>query len=183
MTNWLYSLPVWGIALVVFAATYVVAALVYWVVTGLAVNERARAFKALSPGMLPPLALIFGLLVGFVAFQIWGDFDRAKVAVANEASALRGVVLLAANLSPEEEAQLRTLVSRHIETCLGEEWPAMAKRRATLTASPALVEALQRVLAFAPANDGQRTAQREITTGCRTHSTRVANASSSANRR
>ena len=38
----------------------------------------------------------------------------------------------------------------------------MAKQRATLTAPPALVEAVQRVLAFAPANDGQRTAQREI---------------------
>jgi Protein of unknown function (DUF4239) len=163
MTDWLYNLPVWWIALVVFAATYVVAAVVYWVVTRLAVDARARAFKALSPGMLPPLGIIFGLLVGFIAFQIWGDFDRAKVAVTNEASALRSVVLLAANLSPEEEAQLRTLVSRHIETCLGEEWPAMAEQRATLTAPPALVEALQRVLAFAPTNDGQRTAQNQIT--------------------
>ncbi len=162
MTDWLYNLPIWSIALVVFAATYVVAAVVYWVVTRLAVDARARAFKALSPGMLPPLGIIFGLLVGFVAFQIWGDFGQAKLAVANEASALRSVVLLAANLSPEEEAQVRTLIGRHIEKCVSEDWPAMAKQSATLTVPPALVEALQRVLAFAPANDGQRTAQREI---------------------
>jgi hypothetical protein len=71
MTDWLYNLPVWWIALVVFAATYVVAAVVYWVVTRLAVDGRARAFKALSPGMLPPLGIIFGLLVGFIAFQVW----------------------------------------------------------------------------------------------------------------
>jgi hypothetical protein len=151
-------------ALVVFAATYVVAAAIYWVVTQLAVNARGRAFKALSPGMLPPLGIIFGLLVGFVAFQIWGDFGQAKVAVANEASALRGAVLLAASLSPEEEAQVRTLIGRHIEKCVSEDWPAMAKQSAALTTPPAaLIEALQRVLAFAPANDSQRTAQREIT--------------------
>jgi len=163
MTDWLYDFPVWLIALVVFAATYVVAAVVYWVVTRLAANERARAFKALSPGMLPPLGIIFGLLFGFIGFQIWGDFDRAKVAVANEAGALRSVVLLAANLSKEEEVQLRTLVSRHIGKCLSEDWPAMAEQRATIESPPAaLTEASQRVLAFAPNNDGQRTAQREI---------------------
>ena len=27
---------------------------------GLAVGDRARAFKGLSPGMLPPLGIIFG---------------------------------------------------------------------------------------------------------------------------
>jgi Protein of unknown function (DUF4239) len=168
MTDWLYNLPIWSIALVVFAATYVVAAVVYWVVMRLAVDERARAFKALSPGMLPPLGIIFGLLVGFIAVEIWGDFDRAKAAVTSEASALRGVLLLAANFSPEEEAQLRTLVSRHIEKCVNEEWPAMAEQRATLMMLPAsLIEAVQRVLAYTPTNDGQRTAQREIVTSLR----------------
>ena len=69
-------------------------AAIYLIVIGLAVDDRARAFKALSPGMLPPLGIIFGLLVGFVAVQVWNDFDRAKVAVVSEASALRGVVFL-----------------------------------------------------------------------------------------
>ena len=64
----------------------------------LAVGERARAFKTISPGMLPPLGIIFGLLVGFIAAQVWSDFDRANAAVDNEAMALRAVVLLAAFL-------------------------------------------------------------------------------------
>lgn len=165
MSDWLYNLPVLWMALVVFAATYGATAAVYWVVTRLAVGERARAFKALSPGMLPPLGIIFGLLVGFIAVGVWRDFDGAKSAVASEASALRNAVLLAANFSPEEEAQLRALVSRHIETCVNEEWRAMAEQRATLTLPPApLIGALKQVLTWTPANDGQRTAQREIAT-------------------
>jgi hypothetical protein len=95
MIEGLYNLPVALMALAIFAVTYVAAAGIYWAVTRLAVDDRARAFKALSPGMLPPLGIIFGLLVAFVAAQVWSDFDRARVAVASEASALRGVVLLA----------------------------------------------------------------------------------------
>ena len=93
-------------ALFVFAAIYFVAAGVYLVVTGLAIGARARAFKAVSPGMLPPLGIIFGLLVGFVAVQVWNDFDRAKVAVINEASALRGVVLFSETFPETAEAAI-----------------------------------------------------------------------------
>jgi len=131
----------------------------------LAVNERARAFKAVSPGMLPPLGIIFGLFVAFVAAEVWSDFDRAKLAVSSEASALRAVVLLAASFPGEPEAQLRALVRRHIEEAARQEWPAMAWQTATLTTIPAsLTEALQLTLALTPGNDGQKTAQREIVT-------------------
>ena len=89
MGDWLLNLPIPWMVLVIFAATYLAAACVYLAVIGLAVGDRARAFKAFSPGMLPPLGIIFGLLVGFVAVQVWNDFDKAKLAVATEASALR----------------------------------------------------------------------------------------------
>ena len=80
-----------------------------------------------------------------------------------EASALRGAVLLAANFSPQEEAELRTLIARHIDKSVNEEWRAMAEQRASLTMPPTpLIEALQRVLTYTPINDGQRTAQHEI---------------------
>ena len=95
MGDWLLNLPVPLMALVVFVATYLIAVCVHVVVTRLAVDERARAFKAVSPGMLPPLGILFALLVGFIAVDVWGNFDKAKVAVTNEASALRAVVLLA----------------------------------------------------------------------------------------
>src|SRR6187549_3338400 len=103
MGEWFVNLSIPWMAFVVFAATYVVAVCFYLVVVRLAVDHRrARAFKAFSPGMLPPLGIIFGLLVGFVAVQVWNDFDKAKLAVATEASALRAVALLDGSL-PEEQ--------------------------------------------------------------------------------
>ena len=163
MTDWLLNLPVQWMALVVFAATYLGAAGVYWVVIGLAVDDRARAFKALSPGMLPPLGIIFGLLVGFIAAQVWSDFERAKVAVGTEATALRGVVLLAESFPAEQQARFRTLINRHVEVAVNEEWPKMALGHATLTGLPSsLREALKSALVLTPVDEAQKTARGEI---------------------
>ena len=58
MGDWLLNLPVPWMAVVVFVATYFIAGCVYLVVTRLAVNERAKAFKAVSAGMLSPLGIL-----------------------------------------------------------------------------------------------------------------------------
>ena len=63
MIHWFEHLPIGWMSLVGFAGTYLVTWGIYRVVMALAVGERARAFKAISPGMLPPLGIIFGLLV------------------------------------------------------------------------------------------------------------------------
>lgn len=163
MSAWLSNLPIWQMAFVIFAGTFCVAGAVHVLVMRLAEGPRAAAFKALSPGMLPPLGIIFGLLVGFIAVQVWNDFDRAKSSVASEAGALRNVILLASNLSPEEDAQLRSLVAGHIEKSVKEEWGSMSEQRATLTMPPALlIQALQSTLVYKPATDQERLAQSAI---------------------
>jgi hypothetical protein len=129
------------------------------------VGERARSFKAVSPGMLPPLGITFGLFVAFTAAQVWNDTEQANVAVNREASALRSVVILAASFPGEPEMRLRALIRRYIEEAATQEWPMMARHTATLSISPgALGEALQLTLALAPSTLGQQTAQREIPT-------------------
>ncbi|MGB0056404.1 MAG: DUF4239 domain-containing protein, partial [Methyloceanibacter sp.] len=131
--------------------------------TRLAVNDRARAFKAVSPGMLPPLGILFALLVGFIAVEVWNNFDKAKVAVAAEASALRAVVLLAGTFPEEQKTRIYALIDRHIEVAVNEGWPAMAQKRMTLATLPvALIEALHETLALKPADDSQRAAQPEM---------------------
>jgi len=98
MSDWLLNLRVLWLALLVFVGTSLFAAAILFVVTRLAVNDRTKAFKAISPGMLPPLGILFALLIGFTAAQVWSDFDKAKFAVATEASVLRVVALLSQNL-------------------------------------------------------------------------------------
>jgi hypothetical protein len=161
--GWLHDLSTGWLAVVVFAASYVVAAAIFIVVVALARGRRGEAFKAVSPGLLPPMGLLFGLLVGFLAAQVWSNADRAQLAVDREASALRSVDLLMEAFPGEPEAQMRVLLRRQIEESVTEEWPAMARGDATLTVVPiALDRALRLALALAPQTEGQKTAQREV---------------------
>jgi hypothetical protein len=63
------------------------------------IRDRSRV---VDPGILSPLGVVFGLLVVFTAAQVWADLERVNSAVADEASALRDVVLLANSLSEDE---------------------------------------------------------------------------------
>jgi Protein of unknown function (DUF4239) len=162
MGDWLLNLPVPWMALVIFLITYLIAGSIGFVVTTLAVNERAKGFKAVSPGVLPVFGILFALLVGFIAVEVWGNFEKAKSAVTTEASALRAVILLAGAFPDEQRTGIYALVNRHIDESV-KEWPEMVQQRATLATLPtALIEALHETLALKPADDSQRAAQPEM---------------------
>jgi hypothetical protein len=165
MSDWIHSLPVGLMAVLVFGATYAVTALVYAIVLTLARGDRLPDFKGVSPGLLSPLGVIFGLLVAFLAAQIWGDVDRANTAVNREASGLRAVVLLSPSFPGEPGERLRELVREQIHAAETVEWPAMAHKKASISMIPTpLSQALQATIALAPRGEGQMAAQREIVT-------------------
>jgi hypothetical protein len=87
MSVWFFNLPIAWMALVTFGAVYLFVAILYRIVTRLAVGDNLRTFKGISPGILPPLAILFALLQAFLGTQVWNDLDRANVAVNREASA------------------------------------------------------------------------------------------------
>src|SRR5215468_5199391 len=150
-------------AAVFFGAAYLSAAVIYAVIVEFpnALWVRARAFSA---SMLSPMGTLFALFVVFTAAQVWNDNDRATAAVAQEASALRGVLILATTFPGDLRGRLETLIHTHIEEAATKEWPMMAREKATLELAPRnLVEALQLTLALTPSTQGQEIAQREIT--------------------
>jgi len=156
-------------AILVFGFTYLVTAGIYAVVTVFAVGERARSFKAIAPGLLSPLGVIFGLFLVFTAEQVWTDNEKARAEIDREASALRSAVILATSFPSEIQGQLGEFIRRYIADVAAQEWPMMAQGTANLRAIPGvLAEALQATLALNPSSEGQKIAQRHITTALET---------------
>ena len=151
------------LVLIVTAGSFLVAAAVYVVVMRLAVGKRREAFKAVSPGMLPPMGLLFGLIIGFLAAQVWTDASNAQQAVDREASSLRAAVILARTFPGPPATRINGLIRTYISNAADKEWPAMAHHRASLSEIPEpLAGALQAAIALTPRTDGQKVAQQQM---------------------
>jgi hypothetical protein len=150
-------------AVVFFGCAYLSAAVIYVVVVELVTGAWVRARTSISSGMLSPLCTLFAFFVVFTAAQVWNDNGRATAAVDKEASALRAVLILAANFPDESRERLDTLIYSHIQEAATKEWPMMARQTATLEIAPRqLAEALRFTLTLTPSNQGQGIAQREM---------------------
>lgn len=160
--DWLHTLPIGWLVVVVFSGTLLIAAAIWALVLALASGDRAVDFGAVSSGLLPPMAIVFSVLVGFLAAQVWSDGASAQAAVNREASSLRGVVLLSKGF-PRQETQMRALIRRQIEVAVRSEWPKMAQRNATLSLVPGPAAAALKLALRLPARTpGEIAAQREI---------------------
>jgi hypothetical protein len=162
LSDWLHALPVWWLAVILFACAFLCTGAIYFLVErNPAVWTRLSAF---SPSMLSPMGTLFALLVVFTAAQVWSDTDRATAAVAQEASSLRAVSILAASLPDDVRNAIERHIAEHIRDAASREWEAMAHQQATLEVIPMhLAQALQLALQFSPKTPGQGIAQREMT--------------------
>jgi hypothetical protein len=168
MIDWVHDLPIGWLIMVVLAGMTVATAVIHLLVVRVAAGPRGPRLQ-ISPGMLPPMALVFGLLVGFLVAQLWSNLADARREVNQEASSLRAVVLLADAFPVAPRSALDGFVRLQIETAATQEWPAMARQNASLTAvPPALAGALHYALALAPVTIGQQVAQREIVSSLET---------------
>jgi hypothetical protein len=164
MTDWVQNLPVGGLIAFVLVGMLLVSVAIYLGVMAVAASPRGSRL-GISPGMLPPLALVFGLLAGFLATQVWSNANDARGAVNDEASSLRSVVLLATAFPGQPENALDGFVREHIETAATREWPAMARQSESLTVVPAaLAGALHTAIGLKPKTMGQQVAQQQIVT-------------------
>jgi hypothetical protein len=163
MSIWLHALPVGWMMLLVFGGTFAACAVLLALARRLVRSEAGRQAHAVTAALLSPLGVVFGLLVVFTGAQVWGDMDRARSAVNQEANALRTAVLLAGVFPDSTARRFRTLVRRQIDQETTVEWPAMARGEATLTAIPAAMgEALTLATGLEPTRPGQIVAQRVL---------------------
>jgi hypothetical protein len=163
--DWLQGLSIVSLVLVVCAGMALVTVAIYVVVTRLAAAGQGDALAAVSPGFLPPMSLVFGLLVGFLAAGVWSNTSSAQQAVDNEASALRSVDLLDRDFPVADQRQMDLLIRSYIDNAVKREWPAMAHQTATLVVAPPQLSAAQLLALRLPANNpGRVVAQREIVT-------------------
>lgn len=160
MIRWIESQSTLIIALIVFSAAYLSAALVFFLAGSLSRRPIAKALQPVTPSLLSPLGTILGILIAFLAVRVWTNVDHAQESIGREVSALREVVVLANFLPADVKKRVRGAIGKHLNAVASEEWPAMADERISLrTFPPHLEEAMGAILSFAPVGATQQLTQ------------------------
>lgn len=163
MLNWVTSQSTFVIGGVALGFCYLMVLAGFAAVEMAARRGHEAALKAVSPVTLTPVAVVFGLLVGFLAADVWPNFDRARTFVGQEATQLSEALVFSEARSPEVRRLVRGAIREHVRDAVEREWPAMASGRATINELPQpLVAALGSTLAINPDHAGQRLAQERV---------------------
>ncbi len=78
MLLWIELQPTSVIALIVFGAAYLSAALIFSLAAFLSRHPIAKALQPVTPGILSPLGTILGILIAFLALRVWTNLDHAQ---------------------------------------------------------------------------------------------------------
>jgi hypothetical protein len=141
---WLDS-PVWVMLLTLALFHAVTAGLLYW----LSFHGRPRTwiarFRDVEGPVFGAAALLFAMLTGFVASDVWHRNDEAFKLVANEGAALDSIgdVARAAGVS---NAALAARIRDYARVVVAEEWPSMGAGKAAPHAEESVLALLREVL-------------------------------------
>jgi Protein of unknown function (DUF4239) len=151
--------PVWAIAAIVFCAAFILTLLVYWLVFHIGRNINIE----ISPGFFTPVSVTFGLIIGFLASQVWSDNSKAISAVMREASALKTIISVSEIFPEPTQRMLDSSVNNYIDRSVRTEWPAMQK----VTSYHGLIDysdnaGLREVISITPQNESQSSAKQQL---------------------
>ncbi len=163
MLWWLETQETPVIVLIVFTFCYLLAIVMLLAGAALSAHPIAGKVNATTPAMLTPLGVITGLVIAFLAARVWANVDRANAYVAQEATAIRQVVLLSEVLPADLRTTIRNDIKQYLQFVDAEDWPEMLEGRNNLRRPPpGLPEALIALLSFEPQRAGEKVAQQDI---------------------
>ncbi len=141
ISAWL-NLPVVAVFLVLAAYLAAATAVIHWLTFGRATRPLAQSFAGVVAPYAGALAVLFALLTGFLANDVWERERRASRAVLAERDGLLEVHGLSVI---SDMAGVRDALLTYLRTVVADEWPRMADQERSGAADEALAVLLREV--------------------------------------
>jgi len=134
------------------------------------------AFRAVAPrddlraaanelgNYLQTVGGIYAVLLAFVVYVVWGQFNEARSYLDREATALVDLHRTSSGLPPRSRAAIQSGLRDYVDAVMRDEWPAMACRdEATIDRVAELLEKVWLAIhGCKPMNDCQHTVYGEV---------------------
>lgn len=102
---------------------------------------------------------LFAVVLGFLTVVVWQQYTNARQVVVSEASAATDAWHTAVGLPPPVRMHVRMDMARYADVMVNREWPAMRRGGFDLEAAIIVMDAINAVGSFVPANMGEANAQ------------------------
>lgn len=99
----------------------------WWLVRRLWPPELRRLHNEITGWQISVLGTTYAVIVGFMLFAVWSEFQTADQNTEAEASCLINLYWAASGLPPAQRDQIRTLAGEYADVIINDEWPAMSK--------------------------------------------------------
>lgn len=129
--------------LMIILASIVVALLFWWFVRWLWPPERRRLHNEITGWQISVLGTTYAVIMGFMLFAVWSDFQDAERNEEAEASCLINLYWAATGLPAETRQEIRKLASDYADAMINDEWPAMNRGTITQTGTAIIQELWQ----------------------------------------
>ncbi|HEX6708974.1 MAG TPA: hypothetical protein VF068_01465 [Rubrobacter sp.] len=120
---------IWCILVVVVAVALAVVGLI--LVQRLVPFSVRESHNATTATMFGALYVVYGLMVGFSAFLVAGQFDTAQKTAESEAGSVEEIYHLAERLPEPERQKIQGLAESYARTVVKDGWPMMARGRSS----------------------------------------------------
>lgn len=129
-------------------------------------EDTLKAASSELGNYLQTLGGIYAVLLAFVVYVVWGQFNDVRTYIDREASAIVDLHRTASNLPDATRAAIQHGLSQYIDAVLRDEWIAMAKHDETAIerVGERLDDVWIAVHACRPCDDGQHTVYAEVIT-------------------
>jgi hypothetical protein len=113
------------------------ALLFWWIVRRVWPPERRRLHNEITGWQISVLGTTYAVIMGFMMFAVWSEFQDAERNEEAEASCLINLYWSATGLPAIQRQEIRKLASDYADAMIDDEWPAM--NRGTITHTGTLI--------------------------------------------
>jgi hypothetical protein len=122
--------------------------------------ERRRTHNDLIGWQLSILGTTYAVILGFMLYTVWTEFEAASANADAEASSVMNVYRLAEGLPAAQRDILKQTARQYVDAVINEDWPAMARGDGGIEAThPISVKMWQTLMAVKGASPTEITAE------------------------
>ncbi|WP_157961288.1 DUF4239 domain-containing protein [Microvirga flavescens] len=141
--RWL-DMPVWGIFVSLAALLTIFLLFIHWLSFGKRCRTTASSFTGIVAPFFGSVAILFALLTGFLASDVWERSRRAADAIFAERDGLLALNTMTI-ASAADMRNVRQAIRDYIRILIEDEWPRMANQESSPRAEEALLSILSLV--------------------------------------